>query len=103
MDLQDLISRLALALGIGLLIGLERGCERDGGRIGTAAAERGDLVVVRHALESGDDDDLAFVEGIAKPGVVDMHDPRAAVATVRYRLRATGVTDRTDLRLQLAG
>jgi len=25
MDLQELISRLALALGIGLLIGLERG------------------------------------------------------------------------------
>jgi hypothetical protein len=33
----------------------------------------------------------------------DPDDPRAAIATVRYRLRATGVADRTDLRLQLAG
>ncbi len=38
MDLQDLISRLALALGIGLLIGLERGWRKRGARPGTRAA-----------------------------------------------------------------
>jgi hypothetical protein len=35
--------------------------------------------------------------------VADPDDPRAAVATVRYRLRATGLSDRTDLRVRLAG
>ncbi len=35
--------------------------------------------------------------------VADPDDPRAAVATVRYRLRATGVSDRTDLTVRLAG
>ena len=38
MDLQDLISRLALALGIGLLIGLERGWRKRGARPGARAA-----------------------------------------------------------------
>lgn len=33
----------------------------------------------------------------------DPNDPRAAVADVRYRLRATGASDRLDLTLQLAG
>jgi phage baseplate assembly protein W len=35
--------------------------------------------------------------------VADSADPRSAVATVRYRLRATGVTDRTDVTVRLAG
>jgi hypothetical protein len=43
-------------------VGLERGGERDGGEVGTAAAERGDLRLRRFALESGDDDDIAGVE-----------------------------------------
>jgi uncharacterized membrane protein (DUF4010 family) len=38
MDLLDLVSRLALALGIGLLIGLERGWRRRGARPGSRAA-----------------------------------------------------------------
>ncbi len=38
MDLQDLISRLAVALGIGLLIGLERGWRRRQARPGSRAA-----------------------------------------------------------------
>ena len=33
----------------------------------------------------------------------DPDDPRAAIATVRYRLRATGAADRADVRVQLAG
>jgi len=35
--------------------------------------------------------------------VADSSDPRAAVATVRYRLLATGASDRTDLTVRLAG
>lgn len=35
--------------------------------------------------------------------VADARDPRAAVATVIYRLRASGVSDRTDLLVRLAG
>ncbi len=38
MDLQDLISRLAVALGVGLLIGLERAWWRRGARPGSRAA-----------------------------------------------------------------
>jgi uncharacterized membrane protein (DUF4010 family) len=38
MDFLDLVSRLALALGIGLLIGLERGWRRRGARPGSRAA-----------------------------------------------------------------
>src|SRR5438552_8381487 len=38
MDLQELISRLALALGVGLLIGLERGWRRRGATAGSRAA-----------------------------------------------------------------
>lgn len=33
----------------------------------------------------------------------DPDDPRAAIATVRYRLRSTGVSDRADVRVPLAG
>src|SRR5262249_11407129 len=38
MDLQELISRLGVALGIGLLIGLERGWRRRGATPGSRAA-----------------------------------------------------------------
>jgi uncharacterized membrane protein (DUF4010 family) len=38
MDLQDLISRLAVALGVGLLIGLERGWRRRTAKPGSRAA-----------------------------------------------------------------
>src|SRR5262249_61643071 len=38
MDLQELLSRLAVALGIGLLIGLERGWRRRGATPGSRAA-----------------------------------------------------------------
>jgi len=41
------------------------------------------------------------IEGVRV--AADPDDPRAAIATVRYRLRATGLTDRADVRVQLAG
>ena len=48
----------AVDVGVDLaLVGLERGGKRDARRIGTAAAERGDVAVGIHALEAGDDDD----------------------------------------------
>ncbi len=43
-------------------VGAQCGGQRDGGRVGAAAAERGDLVDRRDALEAGDEDDLALVE-----------------------------------------
>ena len=42
--------------------------------------------------------DVESVRVVASP-----EDPRAAIATVRYRLRTTGATDRTDLTLLLEG
>ena len=41
------------------VLGAERRRERDRGRVRAAAAERRDLALVRHALEAGDDHDLA--------------------------------------------
>src|SRR5207237_6282727 len=54
-----------------------------------AAAERGDLVVRAHALEAGDDDDLARLKGGAHALSADSHDPR-------FRVR--GVGHEADLR-----
>src|SRR5690606_34076894 len=43
-------------------IRLEGGGEGDGGKVGPAAAEGGDLALGGLALEAGDDDDVAGVE-----------------------------------------
>ena len=51
----------ALHVGVDLAdLGSGRGRHGHGGRIGTAAAERGDVVVRGQALEAGDDDDVAL-------------------------------------------
>jgi len=53
----------AIDIGVNLAeVGLQRGGEGDGGEVGTAAAERGDLAFGGHALEARDDDDVAGVE-----------------------------------------
>ena len=41
---------------------LQRGGQRNGRQIRTAAAQRGDLAVLRLALKTGDDDDVARIE-----------------------------------------
>src|SRR6516165_6911399 len=78
MDLQELISRLAVALGIGLLIGLERGWRRRGATPGSRAAGirtfalsgllGGVIAALAQALpkqESGGVASLAIVLGVA--------------------------------------
>jgi hypothetical protein len=47
-------------------VGLERGGHGDGGEVGAAATERGDVAVVVLALEAGDDDDMARSRGARK-------------------------------------
>ena len=42
----------------------QRRGQRNGGQIGTAAAQRGDLAFRRLALETGDDDDVALVQQV---------------------------------------
>ena len=50
----------AVDVGVDLAdVRVERGGERDGGRVGAAAAERRHVLVGRDALEAGDDRDLA--------------------------------------------
>ncbi len=44
-------------------VGVEGGSQGDGGRVGAAAAEGGHVVVFGDALESGDDGDLAILDG----------------------------------------
>ena len=61
-------------------VGVERGGERDGGRVGAAAAERRDVAgVAVEALEAGDDDDRALVERFAQADRRDVDDARGAV------------------------
>ena len=46
--------------------GVERGGEGDGGGVGAAAAERGDVAAVgRDALEAGDEDDPVLLQRLA--------------------------------------
>src|SRR5262245_38264338 len=77
MDIQELISRLAVALGIGLLIGLERGWRRRGATPGSRAAGirtfalsgllGGVIAALAQALpkESGGATSLAIILGVA--------------------------------------
>ena len=65
-------------------LGVERGGERDGGRVGAAAAQGGDLLgVLADALEPGDDDDVPLVEGVGDAARGDVDDPRLAVRSSR--------------------
>ena len=49
--------------------GVERGGEGDRGRVGAAAAERGDVAAVgRDALEAGDEDDPVLLQRLAGCG-----------------------------------
>ena len=53
----------AVDVGVDLAeVGLERGGQRDGRQVRTAAAERRDLAAGRLPLKAGDDDDVAGVE-----------------------------------------
>ena len=73
----------------------ERGGERDGGRVGAAAAERRHLEGGRDALEAGDEHDRALVERLVDPAGANLDDLRLAVDGVGDdpRLRA-GERDR---------
>ena len=59
----------AVDVGVDLAdVGLQRRGQRDRGGVRTAAAQRGDVLgVLADALESGDQHDLALVEGVADP------------------------------------
>ena len=55
--------------------GAQSGRQGDGGGVGAAAAERGDVLVGRDALEAGHQDDLVFLEGLLdalRPDVEDL-------------------------------
>ena len=77
------------------VVGAERGRERDGGRVGAAAAERRHLERRRDALEAGDEHDLALVERLVDAARAHLDDLGLAVHGVGDdpRLRA-GERDR---------
>ena len=52
----------AVDVGVDLAAGVERRGERDGGGVGAAAADRGDVHRLGEALEAGDDDDPAALD-----------------------------------------
>ena len=73
----------AFDVGVDLAhVGAERGRQRDRGGVGAAAAERGDVLARRHALEAGDDRDLARRERLADAVGPDLDDLRLAVVGV---------------------
>ena len=63
-------------------IGLERGGERDRRGVRAAAAERGDLALVAHALKAGDDHHLAALELVLDANRPHLDDARARVPIV---------------------
>ena len=71
----------AVDIGVDLAdVGIHRGGERDGGRVGAAAAERGDVLGVRaDALEAGDDRDVARDRAPTRIRRRDVDDARLAV------------------------
>ena len=86
----------AAHVGVDLaVLGAERCGERDRGRVGAAAPERRHVLVGRHALESGDEDDPVLVERLVDPPRAHVDDLRLAVRRVGddARLRA-GERDR---------
>ena len=78
----------AVDVGVDLaLVGLERGGERDAGRVGAAAAERRDVAVGVDALEAGDDDDRARRRGRARMSLSSISRMRALVYALSVRTR----------------
>src|SRR5664280_1787856 len=65
----------AVDVGVDLAhVGAERVCQRHGRGVRAAAAERGDVAVRAHALEAGDEHDLALAHGLADARRVDVED-----------------------------
>ena len=64
-------------------VGAERGGERHRGGVGPAAAERRDVERGRHALEAGNDRDVAAGERLPDPVGADLDDLRLAVRPCR--------------------
>ena len=77
------------------VLGAERRGERDGGRVRAAASERRHVLVGRHSLEPGDEDDSILVERLVDAVRANVDDLRLAVRRVGHdpRLRA-GERDR---------
>ena len=75
----------AVDVGVDLAdVRVERGCERDGRRVGAAAAERRHVLVGRDALEAGDDRDLSRLERLVHAAAAHLDDARPAVARVGH-------------------
>jgi hypothetical protein len=72
----------AVDIGVDLaFVGFQRGGEGDAGGVGTAATQRGDVAVLVHALEAGDDHDMAAVEIGAQVVFVNREDARFGVGS----------------------
>ena len=78
----------AVDIGIDVAdLGIQRGGNRHGARIGPAPAERGHTLIFRDALETGDHGDLAGIDGIRQAGIVKAHDAGLAMALVGLELQ----------------
>ena len=70
----------AIDVGINLAdVGFNRSSDGDGGEIGTATTEGGDLAIGGDALESGDDDDFTFIEAFGDIATGDFDNTGASV------------------------
>ena len=78
-------------------IGVDRRRHRHGGGVGAATTERGDVVVLIHPLETGDDDHFARVQIFAHASAVNRLDARFHEGVVgAHRHLPAGVADRVD-------
>ncbi len=101
----------AVDVGVDLAhVGVQCRGQRDGGGVRAAAAQRGDvLAVLADALEAGDQDDQALVEGVPQPARCDVDDLGVAVGAggdhaglrpgERAGLRAEGGNGHRDQRV----
>ena len=64
----------AVDVGVDLAVAVERGGQRDRGRVRSAAAEGGDVVGGRDALEAGHEHDLVPLERLVDPAWADLDD-----------------------------
>ena len=85
-------------IGVDLaLVGAQGGRERHRRGVGAAAAQRGDVALRVHALETGDHRDAAVLEVLPQAHFVDRDDARAVISRIgQHSYLPAGIAARLD-------
>ena len=68
-------------------VGVEKGRQGDGGGVGAAASQGGDVIVAVHPLKACHQDDVARLQLPPDPVVFQAEDPRITVTVLRFQPR----------------